>query len=144
MGYNTEFDGESPHGRVTLPRDRNRFPDRFMVQLPEDEFQRGSPPARAPRQLSRRRNKSGKTGLTCFAILQPTNDDVVRKGFVGYDDLRTVVYAALAGVPLPRGEGRNLLRPSARVAPVGNAVAQQRDPPGERGAGGLYRNRYKI
>ena len=39
---------------------------------------------------------AGETDPRQAAFIGRVNDDVVRKGFVGYDDLRTVVYAALA------------------------------------------------
>ena len=42
-------------------------------------------------------NKSaGDTDPRQAAFISRVNEDVVRKGFVGYDDLRTAVYAALA------------------------------------------------
>jgi len=39
---------------------------------------------------------AGETDQREAAFISRVNDDVVRKGFVGYDDLRTAVYAALA------------------------------------------------
>ena len=39
---------------------------------------------------------AGDTDPRQAAFISRVNDDVVRKGFVGYDDLRTAVYAALA------------------------------------------------
>ena len=39
---------------------------------------------------------AGETDPREAAFIARVNDDVVRKGFVGYDDLRTAVYAALA------------------------------------------------
>ena len=39
---------------------------------------------------------AGETDPRQAAFIARVNDDVVRKGFVGYDDLRTAVYAALA------------------------------------------------
>ena len=39
---------------------------------------------------------AGETDQRQAAFISRVNDDVVRKGFVGYDDLRTAVYAALA------------------------------------------------
>ena len=39
---------------------------------------------------------AGETDPRQAAFIGRVNDDVVRKGFVGYDDLRTAVYAALA------------------------------------------------
>ena len=39
---------------------------------------------------------AGDTDPRQVAFLSRVNEDVVRKGFVGYDDLRTAVYAALA------------------------------------------------
>ena len=39
---------------------------------------------------------AGETDPRQTAFISRVNDDVVRKGFVGYDDLRTAVYAALA------------------------------------------------
>ena len=39
---------------------------------------------------------AGETDPQQAAFISRVNDDVVRKGFVGYDDLRTAVYAALA------------------------------------------------
>ena len=39
---------------------------------------------------------AGETDSREAAFIARVNDDVVRKGFVGYDDLRTAVYAALA------------------------------------------------
>ena len=38
----------------------------------------------------------GDTDPRQAAFISRVNEDVVRKGFVGYDDLRTAVYAALA------------------------------------------------
>ena len=38
----------------------------------------------------------GETDSRQTVFISRVNDDVIRKGFVGYDDLRTAVYAALA------------------------------------------------
>ena len=42
------------------------------------------------------RRLSSDASIREAAFIARVNDDVVRKGFVGYDDLRTAVYAALA------------------------------------------------
>ena len=64
------------------------------VSATEREYRRAA--ARRKYRICFVDKSAGETDPQQAAFISRVNDDVVRKGFVGYDDLRTVVYAALA------------------------------------------------
>ena len=64
------------------------------VSATEREYRRAA--ARHKYRICFVDKSAGETDPQQAAFISRVNDDVVRKGFVGYDDLRTAVYAALA------------------------------------------------
>ena len=64
------------------------------VSATEREYRRAA--ARHKYRICFVDKSAGETYPQQAAFISRVNDDVVRKGFVGYDDLRTAVYAALA------------------------------------------------
>ena len=64
------------------------------VSATEREYRRAA--ARHKYRICFVDKSAGETDPRQAAFISRVNDDVVRKGFVGYDDLRTAVYAALA------------------------------------------------
>ena len=64
------------------------------VSATEREYRRAA--ARHKYRICFVDKSAGETDQREAAFISRVNDDVVRKGFVGYDDLRTAVYAALA------------------------------------------------
>ena len=68
--------------------------DSSGVSATEREYQRAAK-RRKPR-ICFVDKSAGETDPRQAAFISRVNEDVVRKGFVGYDDLRTAVYAALA------------------------------------------------
>ena len=105
------------------------------VSATEREYRRAA--ARHKYRICFVDKSAGETDPRQAAFISRVNDDVVRKGFVGYDDLRTAVYAALA--KHLEDKGLTIILRRANIAPQpqtdrGGANASQTAPKHHRDA----------